>query len=267
LSNGSRRKVLMSVLFETTDGIAVLTLNRPEKRNAMTREMYQEISNLLRRIDEDESIRAGVITGAGGDAFSAGADLIGVHTTAETAGDQQWTAWRASRFDSGIEVQKPLIAAVEGYCLAGGLELALSCDIRVAGQGSQFGTPEVKWNLLHGFGAQLLPQVIGTSNALYLLLTGMFISADEAHRMGLVQEVTQRGAALARAKELARLISENAPVAVRMTKELVHRSRNLPLADGLRLYHAFSSIVEASDDLKEGTAAFAERRRPQFTGH
>jgi enoyl-CoA hydratase/carnithine racemase len=258
----------MSVLFEKTDGIAVLTLNRPEKRNAMTSEMYLEISRHLRRIDEDESILAGVVTGAGGDAFSAGADLIGVHAAAETSdGQQPWMAWRPTRFDSGIEVQKPLVAAVEGYCLAGGLELALFCDIRVAGQGSQFGTPEVKWNLLHGYGAQLLPQFIGTSNALYLLLTGMFISADEAHRMGLVQEVTDRGGALARAKELARLISENAPMAVRMTKELVLRSRNLPLADGLRLYHAFSDIVGASDDLKEGTAAFAERRRPQFTGH
>jgi E-phenylitaconyl-CoA hydratase len=258
----------MSVLFEAMDGIAILTLNRPDKRNAMTREMYLEISALLRRIDEDESILAGVITGAGGDAFSAGADLIDVHATAETAdGAQSWTAWRATRFDSGIEVQKPLVAAVEGYCLAGGLELALFCDIRVAGRGSQFGTPEVKWNLLHGYGAQLLPQFVGTSNALYLLLTGKFISAEEAHRIGLVQEVTARGAALARATELAKLISENAPMAVRMTKELVLRSRNLPLADGLRLYHAFSDIIEASDDLKEGTAAFAERRHPQFTGH
>jgi enoyl-CoA hydratase/carnithine racemase len=255
----------MSVLFEVKDGIATITLNRPEKRNAMTREMYQEISSLLTRIDEDESILAGIITGAGGD-FSAGADLIGVHATAEANGGQSWTAWRPSRFDSGIEVHKPLVAAVEGYCLAGGLELALFCDIRVAGQGSQFGTPEVKWNLLHGYGAQILPEFIGTSNALYLLLTGTFISAEEAHRMGLVQEVTERGAAPARALELARLISENGPMAVRMTKELVLRSRNLPLADGLRLYHAFSEIVEASSDLKEGTAAFAERRRPQFTG-
>ncbi len=258
----------MSVLFDVKDGIATVTLNRPEKRNAMTREMYLEISRLLTVIDEDASILAGVITGAGSDAFSAGADLIGVHATAETAdGRAPWTAWRPSRFDSGIEVHKPLVAAVEGYCLAGGLELALFCDIRIAGQGSQYGTPEVKWNLLHGYGAQVLPEFIGTSNALYLLLTGKFIPAEEAHRMGLVQEVTARGAALARAHELARLISENAPMAVQMTKELVLRSRNLPLADGLRLYHAFMDVVEASSDLKEGTAAFAERRRPQFTGH
>lgn len=258
----------MPVLFDVENGVATITLNRPEKRNAMTREMYQEISSLLRQIDQDDSILVGIITGAGGDAFSAGADLIGVHATAETSdGHPPWTAWRASRFDSGIEVQKPLVAAVEGYCLAGGLELALFCDFRVAGKGSQFGTPEVKWNLLHGYGAQLLPQFIGTSNALFLLLTGMFIPAEEAHRMGLVQEVTERGAALSRARELARLICENAPMAVRMTKELVLRSRDLSLADGLRLYHAFSDIVETSDDLKEGTAAFAERRRPQFTGH
>ena len=131
----------------------------------------------------------------------------------------------ASRpFDSGLEVQKPLIAAVEGYCLAGGLELALFCDIRVAGAESQFGTPEVKWNLLHGYGAQVLPELIGTSNALYLLLTGSFLDATEAHRVGLVQEVVEPGAALGRARELTGTIAKNGPMAVRMTKELVLRS-------------------------------------------
>jgi E-phenylitaconyl-CoA hydratase len=257
----------VSVLFEVDHGIATLTLNRPEKRNAMTREMYREISDRLRQIDEDDSILVGIVTGAGGQAFSAGADLISVHASAESAdGASSWSAWRPTQFDTGIEVQKPLVAAVEGYCLAGGLELALFCDIRVAGEGSQFGTPEVKWNLLHGYGAQILPEFVGTSNAMYLLLTGTFISAEEAHRIGLVQEVAERGGALARAHELARLIAGNAPMAIRMTKELVLRSRNLSLADGLRLYREYSNVVHASEDVKEGTAAFAERRRPKFIG-
>jgi enoyl-CoA hydratase/carnithine racemase len=256
---------MSSVRFERANNIAIITLERSEKLNAMTREMYDEISANLRSIDEDDEIHVGIVTGAGGKAFSAGADLIGVHSSTGHA-PRLWSAWRPERFDSGLEVQKPLIAAVEGYCLAGGLELALFCDIRVAGIGSQFGTPEVKWNLLHGYGAQILPEFIGTSNALYLLLTGSFIGVEDAYRMGLVQEVVPTGGALKRAQELAAQIAKNGPTAVRMTKELVMRGRNLSLADGLRLYRSFSDVIEASSDLEEGTRAFAERRDPNFTG-
>jgi enoyl-CoA hydratase/carnithine racemase len=171
---------------------------------------------------------------------------------------------RATRFDLGLEIQKPLIAAVNGYCLAGGLELALVCDIRVASENAQFGCPEVKWNLLHGFGAQRLPDIVGLSNAMYLLLTGAFIDASEAHRIGLVQEVVASDRLLARAYELAATICANGPMAVRMTKELALRSRDLTLPDGIRLYQALNRLVELSDDLEEGTRAFAEKRAPNF---
>ena len=244
--------------------VAVLLLDRPAKRNAMTMAMYAEISRLLREIDEDDRIRVGIIHGTGGKAFTAGADLLDVH--AGGPGDAPWHPAHADRFDSGLEVHTPLIAAIDGYCLAGGLELALICDIRVAGDGSQFGTPEVKWNLLHGFGAQLLPGIVGRSNALYLLLTGQFIGADEALRICLVQEVVPAGTSLHRARELAATISANAPMAVAMTKELVARARDLSLADGLRLYHAYNMMIHASGDVAEGTQAFAQKRRPQFRG-
>jgi len=254
----------MPVRFEREGRIAVLTLDRPEKHNAMDSEMYAEISDRLAEIDRDDRIWVGIVTGAGDKAFTAGADLVTMH--AAGADEPGWRATRADRFDRGLEVQKPLIAAVNGYCLAGGLELALVCDIRVASERAQFGTPEVKWNLLHGYGAQLLPGIVGMSNALYLLLTGRFIDAYEAHRIGLVQEVVAHDQVLARARALAEQICANAPMAVRMTKELALRSRDMSLADGVRYYQALQMAIEASADLVEGTSAFEQKRTPSFKG-
>jgi E-phenylitaconyl-CoA hydratase len=253
----------LSVEFEQEGRVATITLNRPEKMNAMDTEMYASISDCLRRVDDQDEIWAAVITGAGDKAFSAGADLVGVHGSTDEA-RVAWSATRPIRFDLGLEVQKPLIAAVNGYCLAGGLELALVCDIRVASESAQFGCPEVKWNLLHGYGAQRLADIVGFSNALYLLLTGQFIDATEAHRVGLVQEVVPADRVRARAVELAETICGNAPMAVRMTKELASRSRDLPLADGIRLYQELNRLIELSEDLEEGTRAFAEKRAPNF---
>jgi enoyl-CoA hydratase/carnithine racemase len=165
-----------------------------------------------------------------------------------------------------LQVQKPLIAAIDGFCLAGGLELALCCDFRIAGLGSQFGTPEVKWNLMHGYGAQVLPSIVGLSNALYMLLTGLFIDVERAEQLGLVQEVVPAGHALERSFELARQIAKNGPMAVRMTKELAMCSRDTSLPDGLRYYQVLNDAVHASSDLEEGTRAFSERRDPRFIG-
>src|SRR6266567_1685993 len=226
----------MPIRFERDGRIATLTLDRPDKLNAMDSAMYAEISERLREIDADDEIWVGIVTGAGERAFTAGADLVSMHAPAADEGG--WRAVRADRFDLGLEVQKPLIAAINGYCLAGGLELALVCDIRIASERAQFGTPEVKWNLLHGYGAQLLPGIVGMSNALYLLLTGRFIDAHEAHRIGLVQEVVAPDRVLARAREIAEQICANAPMAVRMTKDLALRSREMTVADGVRYYQA-----------------------------
>ncbi len=143
----------MSIRFEVDGHVAIITLDRPEKMNAMDSEMYSAISERIREIDARDDIWIGVVTGAGDRAFTAGADLVGMHGTAEQA-QVGWSAMRANRFDLGLEIQKPMIAAVNGYCLAGGLELALVCDIRVASDSAKFGCPEVKWNLLHGYGAQ-----------------------------------------------------------------------------------------------------------------
>lgn len=253
----------MPVDFHVRDRVATITLNRPEKLNAMDTGMYEAISARLREIDTRDDILVGIVTGAGDRAFTAGADLVGLHGQA-VAARAGWSATRADRFDLGLEVQKPLIAAVNGYCLAGGLELALVCDLRVASEGAQFGCPEVKWNLLHGYGAQRLPEIVGYSNAMYLLLTGQLIDAREAHRIGLVQEVVTADRVLPRALEIAEVICANGPMAVRMTKEMAQRSRDLSLADGIRLYQSLNRLVEQSEDVEEGTRAFAEKRAPSF---
>jgi enoyl-CoA hydratase/carnithine racemase len=229
----------------------------------MDMEMYDAISAHLREIDERDDIWIGIVTGTGDQAFSAGADLVGVHGDTESA-LVHWEASRPTRFDQGLQVQKPLIAAVNGYCLAGGLELALVCDIRIASETAQFGCPEVKWNLLHGYGAQRLPEIVGYSNALHLLLSGTFIDAAEAHRIGLVQQVVAPDQVMDRARELAATIASNAPMAVRMTKELVQRSPDTSIADGIALYQAMNRLIDLSEDLEEGTRAFAEKRQPNF---
>jgi E-phenylitaconyl-CoA hydratase len=177
----------VSVDFEAADGIATVTLNRPDKLNAMDWDTYAQITEAFRTIERDPGIRVGVVTGAGDRAFSAGADLKTMHGADERPAD--WKPWSPDRWDFGATTTKPMVAAVNGYALAGGLELALVCDIRIASDTAQFGTPEVKWDLLHGYGAYRLPQIVGLSNAMELLLTGTFIDAAAALRIGLVSRV------------------------------------------------------------------------------
>ena len=160
---------------------------------------YDEVTEALMRIEADPEVRVGIITGAGERAFSAGADLKEMHS--QQSDDQPWTPWRGDeRWDLGLTMSKPLIAAIDGYAVAGGLELALFCDIRIATPGSQFGAPEVKWNLLHGFGALRLPAVVGIGNAMMLLLSGEFIDAEEALRIGLINRIVDPAALMEEAQ-------------------------------------------------------------------
>ena len=245
------------VQYDIDGHIATITLSRPEKLNAMTDEMYRAIADALLEADANPEVRCSIITGSGR-AFTSGHDL------GEFAGRSQWTPWRGERFDNGLETAKPVIAAINGYCLAGGLELALYCDIRVADETAQFGCPEVRWAILHGYGALRLPGLIGGSDAMRLLLTGAFIDAREALRIGLISEVVAKDDLLSTARGIADQIAANGPTAIRMTKELARRGRDLGLADGLRLYQEYSRQAFASDDAREGIRAFAERRDPQY---
>lgn len=252
---------MQEVQYEVSGSIARITINRPEAMNAMTGEMYEEISEGFRRSDADPAVRATIVTGAGGRAFSAGHDLKAMGGNGERPG---WMPYRARRFDNGMECAKPTIAAVDGYCLAGGMELALFCDIRVATDRSQFGSPEVKWNILHGYGALRLPDIIGMSNTMYLLLTGEFIDAATALRVGLVSEVVAPEDLSATVDRIAAKIASNGPTAARLIKDLAYRGRDLPLHEGLRLYKEYQAVTGRMDDREEGTRAFAEKRAPQF---
>ena len=176
-----------NVRYEVADHVARITIDRPEKMNAMTDEMYGAMSDAIRAADTDSNVRCVIVTGAGDRAFSAGHDLL------EFAGGGEWRPWRPDRFDVGLECSKATIAAVNGYCLAGALELALFCDIRLASETAQFGCPEVKRAILHGYGALRLPAMIGMSDAMRLLLSGEFIDAAEALRIGLVSEWPRQG--------------------------------------------------------------------------
>jgi enoyl-CoA hydratase/carnithine racemase len=237
---------------------AVITLDRPDALNAMDHQAYRDITDALAEIDADDRIRVGIITGVGGRAFSAGADLKRMH--GEEARAEGWGPWRPNRWDYGAVPGKPMIAAIDGYALAGGLELALSCDLRLATARSQFGCPEVKWNILHGFGALRLPSVVGLTNAMLMLLTGDFVDADEALRTGLVNRIVEPADLMTSAQALASRIAENGVEAVRMTKELALHGADGTIEQGMRLYRAYLGLLEQTADQRERTQAFAEKR-------
>jgi E-phenylitaconyl-CoA hydratase len=252
----------MAILFESRDGVARITINRPEVLNALDPITYAELTEAFRQIERDPDITVGIVTGAGEKAFTAGADLKLMHSGG--ADLSQWTPWQPDRWDFGATTSKPLIAAINGYALAGGLELALICDIRIASPNAVFGTPEVKWNLLHGLGAYLLPRIISLSHAMELLLTGEFIDAVTAERIGLINRVVPADQLQAEADRLARVIAGNGPMAVRMTKELVRTGLSASPPEHFRLMHEYYSRVDATGDQAEGLTAFAEKRKPRY---
>jgi len=252
----------MAIIFESRDGIARITINRPDVLNALDPATYTEITEAFQQIDRDPDILVGIVTGAGERAFTAGADLKIMHTGAGDLSD--WAPWRPDRWDFGATPSKPLIAAINGYALAGGLELALVCDIRIASPNAVFGTPEVKWNLLHGFGAYQLPRIISLSHAMEMLLTGEFIDAATAERIGLVSRVVPAGELQAEAGRIAQVIAGNGPMAVRMTKELVRNGMSASPAEHFRLMHEYYMRVDATADQAEGLTAFAEKRKPRY---
>jgi E-phenylitaconyl-CoA hydratase len=252
----------MAIIFESRGGVARITLNRPEALNAMDPATYSEITEAFQQIEQDPEICVGIITGAGEKAFTAGADLKIMHTGASDPG--QWAPWRPDRWDFGAATSKPMIAAVNGYALAGGLELALVCDIRIASPNAVFGTPEVKWNLLHGFGAYQLPRIVGLGRAMEMLLTGEFIDATTAERIGLISRVVPAADLQDEADRIARVIAGNGPMAVRMTKELVRTGLSAAPPEHFRLMSEYYSRIDATADQSEGLAAFAEKRQPRY---
>lgn len=252
----------MGIIFDRDHGVATITINRPDVMNALDPQTYAEITEAFHEIEQDDDIRVGIITGAGDRAFTAGADLKLMHTGAPE--DPDWSPWRPDRWDFGLTTSKPMIAAINGYALAGGLELALVCDIRISSPNAVFGTPEVKWNLLHGYGAYRLPQIISLSNAMELLLTGEFIDAENALRIGLVSRVVPTDELMPTATRMARRICDNGPMAIRMTKELVLHGLSASPEEHFRLMREYYRQIDATPEQVEGLRAFREKRKPSY---
>jgi enoyl-CoA hydratase/carnithine racemase len=244
----------LAIIEESAESIATITVDRPAALNAMDTATYADITDALKKFDADPKLSVGIITGSGERAFSSGADLKEMHSNHEAPGS--WSPWHADRWDLGLRISKPLIAAIDGYAVAGGLELALFCDVRIATPQSQFGAPEVKWNLLHGFGALRLPAVVGLGNAMMMLLSAEFIDAEEALRIGLVNKVVEPPSLMEEARGLAKTIAANASDAVRMTKELAMQGLGVPLDQGMRLYRSYMEALEGSDEQLRRTGEF-----------
>jgi enoyl-CoA hydratase/carnithine racemase len=250
------------VLFETFDGVAVLTLNRPERRNAIDLPTAEALSAALSELDERDDLVVGVITG-NGPVFSAGMDLKVI-----AAGGPRPIVPGRGAF--GIVEQppaKPLIAAVEGAALAGGFEIALACDLIVAADNASFGLPEVKRGLAAAAGGAVrLPQRIPYMHAMRMILTGEPISAQRAFELGLVVELTLPGGALTAARALATTIAANAPLAVRTSKQVVNLVQGASLDEAFERQRPLMQRIRESADAREGAVAFAEKREPKWTG-
>lgn len=257
----------MSVELEVDDeGIALITLNRPERMNAMDAEAYQQLSDAWSRVRDDSDVRVAVITGAGEKAFSAGADLKSFFKDQQDM-SEFWLTQKGQLLNRGLEVWKPVIAAVNGYCLGGGMTLLLATDIRIATPSATFGLSEVARGVIAGNGGtQRVLEQLPHPIAMELLLTGRRIDAEAAARWGLVNRVVPREDLLPTAFEIAREIARNAPLAVQATKELALRSRDVDRATGLRMEQTMNKLLQFTEDAQEGPAAFAERRSPDFRG-
>jgi len=253
------------ILYETKGSVAKITINRPEAMNAFDLETARVMAERLQEFDADAALRVAIITGAGDKAFCAGADLKKMHGGSHEGGiNELWDFERQNRLGQRLQTVKPVIAAVNGYCLAGGLELALGSDIRIASTNASFGSPEVRWSILHGFGAMRLPQTVGMSVAMEMLLTGERIDARRAYEVGLVSRLVEPAALMRTAEEMAQKIASNGPLAIRVTKELAWRGLHEHPADMLRFYAAVTALMHETEDAKEGPRAFSEKRVPQF---
>jgi len=256
-----------NIRFEVGDGgIALLTVNRPEKLNALNAETVLELGRAVAHAAADAQVRALIVTGAGEKAFVAGADIN--QLAALTPIEAQAYAERGQRVFRAIEMlAKPTLAAINGYALGGGLELAMSCAVRVASENARLGQPEVKLGILPGYGGtQRLPRLVGRGRALEMLLSGEPITAAEAHRIGLVNHVVPQAELLEFSRQWLRKVLANAPLALGLTLQAVDVGLEAGLEQGLRFEAAAFGLTTATEDKREGTRAFLEKRPPAFAG-
>jgi E-phenylitaconyl-CoA hydratase len=257
-----------NIIYEKKGRIAVITINRPERMNAIDPETSRELREAWSDFRDDNELWVAIFTGAGERAFSAGLDLVAVaeaFTGGVMGGLQFGVPFGGITRD--FEIFKPMIAAINGHCLAGGLEMALCCDIRIAAENATFGLMEVTRAIIPGAGGtQRLPRAIGLPKALELIITGTRIDAQTALRYGLVSQVVPLPELMPKAMELADLICQNGPVAVRLAKEAACRGYDMTLEQGLALEQKLSDEVWRTEDSREGPVAFAQKRKPEYKG-
>jgi enoyl-CoA hydratase len=252
---------------ESEGPVCVVTLNRPKVLNALNARMVSELSSVLRELNADETVRAVILTGSGEKAFAAGAD-IGELNALRSAVDGASLSRTGHALTQAMEgMRKPIIAAINGFALGGGCELALACDIRIASENARFAQPEVNLGLMPGFGGtQRTARLLGRGMALYLCLSGETLNAEQAQRAGLCEKVVSPAELVSEAKRLANLIASKAPLAVAAVKQAINQGIGMPLAEGLALEALhFGSLIDTKD-FQEGTKAFLEKRSARFTG-
>ena len=250
-----------TILYEKRNGVAYITLNRPDSLNALNRELSAGLREALAEVRDDPEVLLAIMTGAGGRAFSAGMDLK-ERAQLDAAGERRVGATQGTSFvDRGVF--KPMIAAIDGFCVAGGLELSLQCDIRIATRKSEFGLPEPRWSILAGYGLHNLSRMVPLGEALYMQLTGRRIDSARAHQIGLIQEVVEdRDQLFETAERIADEIKLCAPLAVQAIKQIVYNGRSLPVEYSQKLSAPIAQRIQATEDAIEGPRAFSEKRRP-----
>jgi enoyl-CoA hydratase/carnithine racemase len=255
-----------NILYEKKGAIAYVTLNRPKVLNALSHATWENLRSAFEDAREDEAIRGVILTGAGDKAFIAGADISELaHVSAVEA--ERSSAYGQKVLNLIEDLGKPVIAAINGFALGGGCETAMACTVRVAVETAKFGQPEVKLGVIPGGGGtQRLPRLVGKGRALQLILTGEMINAQEAYRIGLVNEVVPAAELIPRAEAILKQIFANAPLAVKYSLEAVNSGLETTLAEGLSLEASLFGLCAGTEDKKEGTSAFLEKRKPQFQG-
>ncbi len=255
-----------NLLLERDGAVALLCINRPKVLNALNTQTIRDLREAVLELTHDATIRAVILTGAGDRAFVAGADISELRTLG-AAQAQQYARHGQQVFDLIEGMGKPAIAAVNGYALGGGCELAMACTVRVAAETATFGQPEINLGMIPGFGGtQWLTRLVGKGAALELLLTGQHITAQEALRLGLVNRVVPSAELMAESRQLAHALAAKAPVAMRYILEAVHAGGEVALDQAQQMEAALFGLVASTDDTREGTAAFLEKRKARFTG-
>ncbi len=255
-----------NLLFEIRNKLAVITINRPDKLNALNSETFLELYDAFQKVNADAGVAGVILTGSGEKAFVAGADISELATLSPVTAKE--FALRSEMVLCYIErMHKPVIAAVNGFALGGGCELSMACHMRVAAEHAKFGQPEVNLGLIAGNGGtQRLPRLVGKGRALEILCTGDMIGADEAYRIGLANKVAKKEELISTCEKILTTVASKAPVAVKLTLEAVQSGLEMTLAEGLNFEANLFGLVFSSDDMKEGTKAFLEKRKANFQG-